>query len=90
MAELGSAGQTGEQEENAQAVESGIETWEEYKGAARLCRGGVRKAKAQLELGLAKGTKQSKKGFCRYIYQERKVKQVVLSLVEQHRQAGNN
>ena len=36
---------------------------EEYKEAARLCRDGVRKAKAQLELNLTRGAKMNKKGF---------------------------
>ena len=35
---------------------------EDYRGAARLCRDGVRKAKAQLELDLARGAKENKKG----------------------------
>ena len=59
MAELGPTGQTGEQEENAQAVK----VWgrkEEYTDADRLCREGVRKAKAQLELDLAMGAKKNK------------------------------
>ena len=38
-------------------------TWEEYRDAARLCRDGVRKAKAQLELDLARDTKKNKKTF---------------------------
>ncbi|KAK4823022.1 LOW QUALITY PROTEIN: hypothetical protein QYF61_024824 [Mycteria americana] len=40
-------------------------SWEEYRDAARLCRNGVRKAKAQLELNLARDTKNNKKGFYR-------------------------
>ena len=46
--------------------------WEEYKEAARLCRVGIRKAKAQLELSLAKDAKKNKKGFYRYLNQKRK------------------
>ncbi|KAK4825261.1 hypothetical protein QYF61_025722 [Mycteria americana] len=38
-------------------------SWEEYRDTAWLCRGGVRKAKAQLELNLAKDAKNNKKGF---------------------------
>ena len=49
IAELGPAAQTGEQEENAQTVQTGTGMWEEYKKAARLCRSGVRKAKARLK-----------------------------------------
>ncbi|KFQ63524.1 hypothetical protein N334_07076, partial [Pelecanus crispus] len=50
-------------------------SWEEYRDAARLCRDGVRKAKAQLELNLAKGAKNNNKGFYRYVSQKRKVKE---------------
>ncbi|KAK4827373.1 LOW QUALITY PROTEIN: hypothetical protein QYF61_017311 [Mycteria americana] len=45
-------------------------SWEEYREAARLCRDGVRKAKAQLELNLARDTKNNKKGFHRYTDKE--------------------
>ncbi|KAK4821037.1 hypothetical protein QYF61_012217 [Mycteria americana] len=34
-----------------------------YRDAAQLCRDGVRKAKAQLELNLARGARNNKKGF---------------------------
>jgi len=46
--------------------------WEEYKEAARLCRDGVRKAKAQLELNLASNAK-NKKGFYSYLHKKKKV-----------------
>jgi len=46
--------------------------WEEYRDAARWCGDGVRKAKAQLELGLEKDAK-NKKGFYRFINQKRKI-----------------
>ena len=42
-------------------------TWEEYRDAARLCRDVVRKAKAQLELDLARNVNKNKKGFYRYM-----------------------
>ena len=48
-------------------------TWEEYRVAARLCGDEVRKAKAQLELDLARGAKKNKKGFYRYISMKKKV-----------------
>lgn len=44
--------------------------WEQNKEAARLCRDGVRKAKAQLELNMARDDKRNKKGFCRYLNQK--------------------
>ncbi|KAK4814463.1 hypothetical protein QYF61_018981, partial [Mycteria americana] len=56
-------------------------TWEEYRDAARLCRDGVRKAKEQLELNLARDAKNNKKGFYRHINQERKVKESVPPLM---------
>jgi len=42
-----------------------------------LCRDGVRKAKAQLELNLARDAKNNKKGFYRYVSQKRKIKESV-------------
>lgn len=45
----------------------------EYRDAARLCKGEVEKTKAQLELGLARGTKMNKKSFYKYINQKRKI-----------------
>jgi len=41
--------------------------WEEHKEAARLRRDGVRKAKAQLQLNLARSGKKRKKAFYRYL-----------------------
>ncbi|GAB0186222.1 mitochondrial enolase superfamily member 1 [Grus japonensis] len=38
-------------------------SWEEYRDAARLCRDGVRKAKAQLDLNLARDAKSNERGF---------------------------
>ncbi len=38
---------------------------------------GIRKAKAQLELNLARDVKNNKKGFFRYIGQQRKMKETV-------------
>ena len=49
--------------------------WEEYRGAARLCRDEVRKAKVQLELNLASDAKSNKKGFYRYLNQKRNVQE---------------
>ena len=39
-----------------------------------MCREGVRRAKVQLELSLARHAKNNQKGFCRYVSQKRKVK----------------
>jgi len=47
--------------------------WEENKEAARLCRDRFRKAKAQLELSLARDARKNKEGFYRDLNQKRKV-----------------
>ena len=62
-------------------METGTGTTEEYKEPAWLCRDGVRKAKAQLELNLARDAKKNKKGFYRYLNQKRKVQEAVPLLV---------
>jgi len=43
-----------------------------------LCRDGVRKAKVQLELNLAREAKNNKKSFYRYVSQKRKIKENIL------------
>lgn len=57
--------------------------------AARLCRDGVRKAKAQLELNLGRRSKKDKNGFCRYISWEWKVQENVSPPSDKCRQADN-
>ncbi|KAK4821658.1 LOW QUALITY PROTEIN: hypothetical protein QYF61_026756 [Mycteria americana] len=54
---------------------------EEYRDDVQLCRDGVRKAEEQLELNLARGIKNNKKGFYRYVSQKRKVKESIPSLM---------
>ena len=44
--------------------------WEEYRAVVRVCRDRIRKAKAQIELNLARDVKD-KKGFYRYIGRRR-------------------
>jgi len=58
-----------------------------------LCIEGVRKAKVQMELNLARDTKNYKKGFYRYVSQKRKVKESIHrppQKKEQEWQTGNN
>ncbi|NXI08561.1 RTBS polymerase, partial [Irena cyanogastra] len=45
----------------------GLATWEEYKSVVRGCREATRKAKASLELNLAREVKDNRKGFFKYI-----------------------
>jgi len=47
-----------------------MDNLEKCGDAVRLCRDGVKKAKVQLELDLARGAKKCEKGFCRYTEQE--------------------
>lgn len=47
-------------------------TIKKYKGIARVCRGATGKAKAQLELKLARDVKSYAKGFLRYISRNRR------------------
>jgi len=56
-------------------------SWEEYRDTAQLCRGGVRKAKVQMELNLARDAKNNKKSFHRYFSQKKKVKESVPHLI---------
>ena len=46
-------------------------TWEEYRDAVWTCRRGIRKAKAQAELNLARDVKNNRKTFYKYIDQKR-------------------
>lgn len=54
-------------------------TCKEYRDEVCFCRDGVRKAKAKakLELSLARDTKNNKKGFYMYVNQERKAQKCV-------------
>ena len=55
--------------------------WAAYRDATRLYRKGIRKAKAQLELGLARNAKNDKKVIYRYINCQRKVQKGIPHLV---------
>ena len=59
----------------------GLTTWEEYRNVVRVCRDATRKAKACLELNLAKGIKENKKGFFKYINSKRKTSKNVTLLL---------
>ncbi|KAK4817803.1 hypothetical protein QYF61_027854 [Mycteria americana] len=52
-----------------------------FRHARNSNRDGVRKAKAQLELNMARDAKNSKKGFYRYVSQKRKVKESIPPLM---------
>jgi len=61
----------------------GLASWKEYREATRLCRDGVRKAMAQLELNLARDVKNNKKGFQRYVSWKKMVKESVSPLMSE-------
>ncbi|GAB0206434.1 mitochondrial enolase superfamily member 1 [Grus japonensis] len=61
----------------------GLATWEEYRNVVRVCRDTTRKAKAQLELNLAKDVKDNKKGFFKYISSKRKTRENVGPLLNE-------
>ncbi|PKU31777.1 hypothetical protein llap_17920 [Limosa lapponica baueri] len=69
------------QEQNSRQRKQRQVSWEEYKDMSQLCRDGVKKAKAQLELNLARDAKNNKKGIYRYVSQKRKVKESVPTLM---------
>ncbi|KFZ57322.1 hypothetical protein N321_09184, partial [Antrostomus carolinensis] len=61
----------------------GLATWEEYRNAVRACRDATRKAKAHLELNLAKDVKDNKKDFFKYINNKRQTRGNVGSLLNE-------
>jgi len=52
----------------------GQATWEEYRNVVKACRDAMRKAKAHLELKLARDVKDNKKSFFKYISSKRKTR----------------
>ncbi|KFR10440.1 hypothetical protein N306_01960, partial [Opisthocomus hoazin] len=61
----------------------GQATWEEYRNVVRACRDATRKAKAHLELKLARDVKNNKKGFFNYISSKRKARDNVGPLLNE-------
>ncbi|GAB0204029.1 mitochondrial enolase superfamily member 1 [Grus japonensis] len=55
----------------------GMATWEENRDVVRVCRDATRKAKAHLELNLARDVKDNKKGFFKYISNKMKTRENV-------------
>ncbi|GAB0204057.1 hypothetical protein GRJ2_002871300 [Grus japonensis] len=61
----------------------GMATWEENRDVVRVCRDATRKAKAHLELNLARDVKDNKKGFFKYISNKRKTRENVGPLLNE-------
>ena len=57
--------------------------WEEYRNVVRACWDATRKAKARLELNLAKVIKDNKKGFFKYVNSKRKTRENVGPLLSE-------
>jgi len=55
----------------------GQATWEEYRNIVRACREATSKAKAHLELNLARDFKDNRKGFFKYISSKQKTRENV-------------
>ncbi|GAB0209097.1 hypothetical protein GRJ2_003375400 [Grus japonensis] len=55
----------------------GLPTWEEYRDVVRLRRDATRKAKAHLELNVARDVKDKKEGFFKYISSKRTTRENV-------------
>jgi len=58
-------------------------TWEEYRNVVRACRDATKKAKAHLELNLARDVKDNKKGFFKYISSKQKTRDNVGPLLNE-------
>ncbi|KAK4825785.1 hypothetical protein QYF61_002348 [Mycteria americana] len=74
------------QKGSAQKVEArtgNVGGTEEHSNNVRASRDAVRKAKAQMELNLARDVKAYKKGFCKYIGDKRKTRENVGPLIKQ-------
>jgi len=61
----------------------GQATWEEYRNVVRGRRDATRKAKALLELNLARDVRNNKKGFFKYISSKRKTRDNVRPLLSE-------
>ena len=60
-----------------------MSTWEEYRSVVRVCRDATRKAKAHLEMRLAKEIKDDKKVFFKYVNSKRKTRDNVGPLLNE-------
>jgi len=61
----------------------GQATWEEYRNVVKACRDATRKAKAHLELNLARDGEHNKKSFFKYISSKQKTRENVGPLLNE-------
>ncbi|GAB0195852.1 mitochondrial enolase superfamily member 1 [Grus japonensis] len=76
-------GKVKQKEEAYRGWKQGQVAWEEYRETVRAARDQVRKAKALMELNLARDVKGNKKSFCRYISDKRKMRENVGPLLKE-------
>ncbi|GAB0203562.1 mitochondrial enolase superfamily member 1 [Grus japonensis] len=72
MDEQGAPGQSQTKKEACRGWKQGQVAWEEYRETVRAARDQVRKAKALIEISLAREVKDNKKSFYRYVSDKRK------------------
>jgi len=60
----------------------GLATQQEYRSLVKLCRGEIRKAKAQLELRLATVVRDNEMCFCKYINNKMRAKERLHPLLD--------
>ncbi|GAB0189155.1 mitochondrial enolase superfamily member 1 [Grus japonensis] len=77
MDEQGAPGKLKGKKEVYRMWKKGLATWEEYRNVVRECRDATRKAKAHLELNLARDVKDNEKGFFKYFDNKRKTRENV-------------
>ena len=61
----------------------GLSSWEEYRSVVRACRDVMRKAKAHLEMKLAKEIKDNMEFFFKYVKSKRKTRDNVGPLLNE-------
>ena len=72
-----------EKRETYRKWKQGCVAWEEYRAVVRMCGDRIRKAKAQMELNLARDARNNTKGFYRYIGMRRQMKEGIPPLIKQ-------
>ncbi|GAB0178869.1 mitochondrial enolase superfamily member 1 [Grus japonensis] len=75
--EQGAPGQSQTKKEAYRGWKQGQVAWEEYRETARAAREQVRKAKALIEINLARDVKDNKKSFYRYVSDKRRTRENV-------------
>ncbi|PKU44209.1 hypothetical protein llap_5469 [Limosa lapponica baueri] len=61
----------------------GLVTYEQYQAVVKICRGKIRRAKAQAELNLATTVKDNKKSFLQYINKKRQARENIGPLMNE-------